>query len=238
MDARGKGVEPILWQHGYRPGECVRCGSKSALMVYWVVPHRRTEANPWAYWPRWSTMTVRCLDADACAARTRRAYEARSRRSGLLTWRCSRFESPNLDLPKGTCRWCGEAIVYTEDADYRCKKRERHRGDEQEVGDRDCRREYERSWCWQGRSLVQLRGDPCCVWCGVAEEWHDPGDGSEGWWLPAQWEADHVVPLEDGGAHCPTNIARCCVPCHKAKTKAENRARADRRRVDKAQPAA
>jgi hypothetical protein len=239
-------AQPINWRGWGKRGECRNCGARSTIRVIWVSQIRREARTdtPYAAWnhpaERWSVADEACLDTDACEARKKRAYEQRSRRSGTLRWVQSRFEAPGLDLPKGTCRWCGEQIVYTADADYRVKSRQRHRGDEHEVGDRDCRREHNRSYAFSGRELVQLRGDPCCVWCGQAEVWvEDPNsEFRDGWWHNGDWEADHVVPLEDGGAHCPTNIARCCCDCHKAKTARENAARREARRVDKAQAAA
>lgn len=39
------------------------------------------------------------------------------------------------------------------------------------------------------------------------------------------WEADHIVPLKDGGSFDLENVQTLCVGCHKAKTAEENRAR-------------
>ena len=39
------------------------------------------------------------------------------------------------------------------------------------------------------------------------------------------WEADHVVPLADGGRDVLVNMATMCQPCHFEKTKREQRAR-------------
>jgi 5-methylcytosine-specific restriction protein A len=184
---------------------------------------------------RWSTISARCVDSVACKARWTTAYEKRRKRSGNLRWAQSRFESPNIDLPKGSCRWCGEPIVFVDDVPYRYKRRERHRGDEWEVGDgRNCRREHNRTFAATPRDLIMHRGDPCCVDCGEAEVWVQPEEG-EGYWLPGDWEADHVIPVEDGGPHTPTNICRRCVPCHRAKTNRENAERRRRRELDKAQ---
>lgn len=44
------------------------------------------------------------------------------------------------------------------------------------------------------------------------------------------WEADHDTPLADGGDHGPAAVVTRCVPCHKAKTKAEAKRRAENRR--------
>lgn len=229
------------WHTSERSRRCTWCRSKTAMLLYEVRQIRRPEraygvGKPYEHrFPaaRWSTLTARCVDQDACRARTRTAYEKRQRRSGNLRWAQSRFESPNIDLPKGSCRWCGEPIVFVDDVPYRMKRRERHRGDEYEVGDRNCRREHDRTFAMTPRDLIMHRGDPCCVDCGEAEVWVQPEEG-EGYWLPGEWEADHVIPVEDGGPHTPTNIARRCVRCHREKTNRENAERRARRR-DKAQ---
>ena len=44
----------------------------------------------------------------------------------------------------------------------------------------------------------------------------------------ALWDADHIIPLDEGGRDSPDNIQRLCVPCHKEKT-AEQAARRKRR---------
>lgn len=223
MEARRRMPEalPINWR-GWGQGECISCRSKSAPRIIHVTPHRRAartgeKIEAWNHpAERWSTTTVTCIDKDVCRARSARAAEVRQRRSGNLVWRCSRFEKATSE----GCRWCGEPIIFIEGVGGRYAARARHRGDEVEVGGRDCRREYERSWVYQPHFLIVYRGDPCCVDCG------DTGD---------DWEADHDLALEDGGEHSVVNLVRRCVPCHKAKTKAENRARRERRRVDKAQ---
>lgn len=48
-------------------------------------------------------------------------------RSGLLEWRCSRFEG--LDIPPGFCSWCGERIWLVNPQDYRRARRTRHYGE-------------------------------------------------------------------------------------------------------------
>lgn len=44
------------------------------------------------------------------------------------------------------------------------------------------------------------------------------------------WDADHIIPLWEGGVHAPSNIQTLCVPCHKAKIRLEARRRASRNR--------
>jgi 5-methylcytosine-specific restriction enzyme A len=46
------------------------------------------------------------------------------------------------------------------------------------------------------------------------------------------WQVDHSVPVADGGDwFCMNNLASMCVPCHRLKTKEENRRRAALRRA-------
>jgi len=35
-----------------------------------------------------------------------------------------------------------------------------------------------------------------------------------------QWEADHIVPLVEGGPHAPENLRALCRPCHLRETRA------------------
>lgn len=44
--------------------------------------------------------------------------------------------------------------------------------------------------------------------------------------VTAASEVDHIVPLADGGADDESNYQSLCEACHKAKTAAENKARA------------
>lgn len=48
---------------------------------------------------------------------------------------------------------------------------------------------------------------------------------------PDGWDADHIVPLEDGGEHTLANAQTLCKPCHAVKTGRENSERAARRRA-------
>jgi 5-methylcytosine-specific restriction endonuclease McrA len=50
------------------------------------------------------------------------------------------------------------------------------------------------------------------------------------------WDADHIVPLSEGGAACPTNLRALCRPCHKAETKALRARLAAKRRAEMAKP--
>lgn len=48
--------------------------------------------------------------------------------------------------------------------------------------------------------------------------------------LSAEWQADHIVPLIDGGSFDLANLQTLCTPCHKAKTAREAGERAARKR--------
>jgi len=41
-------------------------------------------------------------------------------------------------------------------------------------------------------------------------------------------EVDHIIPLADGGTDRASNTQALCLPCHRAKSTAEHRARARR----------
>lgn len=40
------------------------------------------------------------------------------------------------------------------------------------------------------------------------------------WEVPNLWEADHIVPLAEGGTNALDNYRTLCIPCHKEATKA------------------
>jgi 5-methylcytosine-specific restriction enzyme A len=49
------------------------------------------------------------------------------------------------------------------------------------------------------------------------------------------WEADHIVPVADGGDwFAMSNLVSLCIRCHRAKTTAENKARAAARKAKRA----
>jgi 5-methylcytosine-specific restriction endonuclease McrA len=84
---------------------------------------------------------------------------------------------------------------------------------------------------WNARSAVRWRerrdrGLVACVDCGTVCEGRNVMDGHDA----VPWEADHQVPLEDGGPHTLDNLRARCVPCHAIKTADEARCRAYARR--------
>jgi 5-methylcytosine-specific restriction protein A len=185
--------------------EC-SCGCRSNLfvIVYAVPLYER-------WWSRedqgelkgWSyRVRARCIDRARCEARLAKAKRKREQRSALLVVAEPQF--PNA--PRGQCRWCGAMLVGD------APRRRNYCYPEHEG--RNCRREAWRSRAWTARQAIEYRGDPVCGICGSDNP---------------RWEADHIVPLEDGGEHTMENLQRACDPCHHAKTAAENAARARQR---------
>jgi 5-methylcytosine-specific restriction endonuclease McrA len=145
------------------------------------------------------------------------------------------YEAPYQgERSPGCCRWCGDPIVLANPSDYRRRRRTIHYGDGFEVSALRCRAAYLRSFTWDARRAVRWReraahGVVACVDCGTVCEGVNEMSG-EG---AVSWEADHDVPLEDGGAHELANLRCRCVPCHAAKTAREARERAARRRASR-----
>ena len=50
------------------------------------------------------------------------------------------------------------------------------------------------------------------------------------WWPSGQWEADHTIPIVEGGDLTPENLRTLCVGCHRGETAKLRRRMADRRR--------
>lgn len=51
-----------------------------------------------------------------------------------------------------------------------------------------------------------------------------------------RWEADHILPISEGGADSLDNARTLCVPCHRSETKKLRRRLAEKRRVQKTLP--
>ena len=143
---------------------------------------------------------------------------------------------PFSDAPRGTCRWCGQAIVYPEGARLAGKLDRRRRWHPA------CVDEYNLSDPREARTWLRRRQRGICKACGLdtyalRREIRKLARGRaaalrERGFLPRQslWELDHVVPLIDGGSWDRSNLQTLCVPCHRAKTAVEARDRAVRRR--------
>ena len=143
------------------------------------------------------------------------------------------------DAPRGTCRWCGEAILHGEGpkqgrVDYR---RRWHPA---------CVDEYNASDPRELRRRIRKRDKGVCRACGLdtrklsrevrgrgrRKRLRELGFKARG----SLWELDHIVPLIDGGGHEPENLQTLCVPCHLAKSAEENRLRAQARGPDEKAP--
>ena len=57
---------------------------------------------------------------------------------------------------------------------------------------------------WARQNGIDLRAAVRCAGCGA---------------VTADWHADHVVPIKDGGPHTAGNLQLLCEGCHKAKTR-------------------
>lgn len=220
-------------------GACDRCGAKRDVLIvyYWHPPQL-----PWR-----TVATVggraRCWERQACAARVAKRRKATSRRSGIFV-----LEEPRApNAPRGWCRWCGADLLR---GDGRRDKRRNYCYSDREG--RDCVDLWNGSRTYQPRTAVRHRARQSgtalgCVDCGLVVEEHRDGHWVELWrehatydhekyrWIidPAhpEWEADHEIPLEDGGEHTLENLRCRCVFCHRAKTSRESVERAARRRV-------
>lgn len=91
------------------------------------------------------------------------------------------------------------------------------------------------------RALVERRDKGICFGCKTQcrarcdpLRWQD----SNAWHKLPRWEADHIVPVIEGGGLCGVDGYRTmCLACHKSETKALAARRAERRRNEKANPA-
>jgi hypothetical protein len=196
---------------------------------------------------------VRCLDRADCEAHRKRGRERQRLRNQRPEDAVLRELHPR---ERGTCRWCGGAIYRRDKQGRIVVDRRRLWHDGREV---DPRAEPEPRCIWEYhaqaftfRDQVYARDGGVCANCGydhaaaiAAWEATRPSMGAElhehTAWIdrrPADWHADHIIALEDGGEHALTNGATLCAPCHRIKTAAENSARARRRRRERARDAA
>lgn len=145
------------------------------------------------------------------------------------------------DAPLGACRWCGEKLTgkNAERRNYCYPDREH----------RPCVREWRASHVWSPRIVVrrlardrgelELRCTDCGFLCERLQEYVDSAGETRLIWRGVRyWEADHEIPLADGGEHSKGNLRCRCGACHKAKTTREARERARRRRQRRAPCAA
>lgn len=200
--------------------ECARCGARRDLLVLHRWHPKRVDTMFGRHtWPAFSSVRAACLDQRACEARRAKKAQAVARRQKLLV-----VIEPEFDAaPRGTCRWCGEPLTGANGG-----RRNYCYPDREGI---DCVRAFYRARSYHARWAVRVRdwdvlhGYVACEDCGLLLEERDrPHVGPD-------WEADHEVPLEDGGEHELHNLRARCVPCHRAKTARENSSRARRRRA-------
>ena len=133
------------------------------------------------------------------------------------------------DAPRGTCRWCGETILYGPGSKQGQVDRRRRWHPQ-------CVDEYNATDPRELRRRVRTRDRGVCRACGLdtlALKRKVKGRGRAaklralGFPLRRSlWELDHIVPLIDGGTHDTSNLQTLCVPCHRKKSGEENSARA------------
>jgi 5-methylcytosine-specific restriction protein A len=156
--------------------------------------------------------------------------------SGLPLSEHRRPEIRFSDAPRGTCRWCGEAILYEAGA-------KRGQLDRRRRWHPRCLGEYEATDPREARERIRRRDRGICAACGLdtkALKRKLRGRGAaarlrERGFVPRRslWELDHVVPLIDGGGHDPSNLQTLCRPCHQRKSAGEARSRAVLRRDER-----
>lgn len=158
-----------------------------------------------------------------------RDFAARSANGGPVCVSAHRRPAiPFSEAPRGTCRWCGEAIVYAVGPKH---------------GDPDLRRRwhpecseiYDATDPREARRRVRKRDRGVCAECGVDTYLVRRAVRGRGMtrklrergFVPRRslWELDHIVPLIDGGSHDVSNLQTLCTPCHKRKTAREARER-------------
>lgn len=216
---------------------CWDCGAKSGILPvhWWAPPVEQEYFGHVRHRPAYTRSIARCWDRDACELRQRRARDRARQRGGLILV----YEAPNPSREPGRCSWCSEPLANPDGAPLR--GRARCYPDRE---GRDCHGEALHARVWNARDALRVLAEHegrtalACVDCGlvVAESrvfrpaangrrqivrWTDVVD--------VPWEADHEVPLEDGGDHALANLRVRCVGCHRAKTGREASARAARR---------
>jgi len=137
------------------------------------------------------------------------------------------------DAPRGTCRWCGEAILYLEgpkQGEVNLRRRWHP----------DCVEVYNATDPREARRRVRKRDRGRCADCALdtyplRRKIRGMGRGATRelrrlGFKPRKslWELDHIVPLIDGGSHDLENLQTLCTPCHVKKTSEEARLRSAR----------
>jgi hypothetical protein len=147
---------------------------------------------------------------------------------------------------KGRCRWCGEPVANGRRSwcspacveDFRIRAwpgyvrrplAERDRGVCGSCG-WDTKK-FRRIMMWAADGLSPREGCGRYPWAQslrpVADLLHQVGID---WHRQTFWDADHMVPVEDGGGACGLdNYQTLCIPCHKSKTAEQAAQKAKRR---------
>lgn len=125
----------------------------------------------------------------------------------------------------GWCQVCGGCIT---EASGKPSRRTWHNGRD---GEPRCLRQH---WFANGdvsviRAMVLERDGGVCAACPPGSL---PCDTPE---RPEAWQADHIVPLVDGGEHTMANLQTLCHTHHKEKTSREATSRAAARQVPSGQ---
>lgn len=130
------------------------------------------------------------------------------------------------ELPKGRSRWCSSACSdkhYMALSSYaRSHVYQRDRGVCAICG---CDSTFLGRMSWVMRRREDRHG-----FVLLLAAWGHK-DFGYGWHVPSAWEADHIVPLVEGGTNDLSNYRTLCVACHKAETAALAARRAARRKL-------
>lgn len=138
-----------------------------------------------------------------------------------------------LGRVKGECTWCGGVLKgrRTSWCSQACVNSfmERTPGTASRlVAKRDkgvcaiCGRDTERmSDLWH---KIRRMARDCQTWYAALDilvaHWRSVGFSTSRWSHGHLWEADHIIPVAEGGGCCPiSNLRTACLPCHKAETK-------------------
>jgi 5-methylcytosine-specific restriction enzyme A len=133
------------------------------------------------------------------------------------------------------CRWCNQPL--TGNKQYYCSP--------------ECKERYYVSRNFDVRRFVARRDNEICAVCGLdcaalvdalnalaaSHSWYGGvfKDFKRGIGIPRTehvWEADHIVPVVEGGGECDlSNFRTLCVWCHRKETAALAARRAERRRA-------
>ena len=115
--------------------------------------------------------------------------------------RTAKPDHPEWDI--GRCRYCGLPVV----------------GRRRTFCSDACVHEWRlRAWPSYLRETVFTRDAGICALCGLDTK-ELPEERVWGY-RKARWEADHTIPLVEGGANDMGNVRTLCVPCHRAATAA------------------